>query len=190
MGITSAIDGHSNRRTITNMHNQHIFAAAVAAMVVMVLAAPVAFAVRATVKSLSVPSGAVSAGVPIILRWQSANFPANGKIDINVMRQISQTPRSFVLVRQIAQGIANTGSATWTPSSGDIGGDMYAQIGCSSLSTFPEGCASEDALLRLTAAGNNSSIAEAATQQSLASTIASLQNLIAALMHALHSQSQ
>ena len=118
---------------ILPMNNKNLFmaaTAAVAAVVVLVLLVPAAYAARATVKPLSVPSGTVSAGVPIVVRWQATNFPANGRLDINVVRQVSQTPRSFVLVRRVAQGVANTGSITWTPSSGDVGSSMFLQIGC------------------------------------------------------------
>lgn len=170
------------------MNKIHRFTVAVVIAVnALVVVAPAAHAAKATVTPLSMPSGAVSVGVPIVVRWQTTNFPSNGKVDINLVKQTSQSPRSFVLVRPIVKGAPNTGSATWTPGTGDIGSDLSVQVGCSSLSTFAEGCVSGDSVASISVQDSGSSLAQkpSVANQAMANTLLSLQAQLIALLNLL-----
>ncbi len=102
----------------------------------------------AKLKITSSPTGVVQVGVPVEILWQSQNFPKGAKVDINLTRQVSDSPRTFELVRQINRGILNTGKTTWTPTAADLGSKLQIQIGCSLDTTFVKGCTTEETNLQ------------------------------------------
>jgi hypothetical protein len=61
--------------------------------------------------------------------WNSQDITSN-QVAINVIRKVSDNPASYELVRTVATSTANDGSATWAPSSKDLGGNLYVEIGC------------------------------------------------------------
>ena len=149
---------------------------------VLLLATPVAHAAQANVIPLVVPSGVVQVGSPQVIRWQSSNFPLTGKVDINLMRQVSVSPRTFVLVRQIVTGIPNTGMATWTPMQSDVGTNMYVQIACSLGTVFKDGCVSIESNTQVAVSGGSTLAAGNANTQTTANILLALYDALAALL--------
>ena len=74
--------------------------------------------------------------------WSSENFPKDGLININLIKKTSDSPAEYTLVRALHTNIANTGTATWTPTRSEIGSDLMIEIGCSSSTEYPNGCIS------------------------------------------------
>src|SRR3989344_508806 len=98
----------------------------------------------ATVSTLSVLSdtstaSAVQAGGKTV-NWQTSNYPTNAGVNINLVRQTSDSPREFVLVRTIATDTSNDGQESWTPQSGENSADLYVEVTCSTAYQFTAGC--------------------------------------------------
>lgn len=84
-------------------------------------------------------ASAVLAGQRTIT-WQSANYPANVGVNINLLRKVSANPAQYSLVRVIAKDTPNDGAESWTPLAGETGSDMYIEVTCSTTNKFPNGC--------------------------------------------------
>ena len=150
---------------------------------------PVAYAAQATLTPSAVPSGVVQVGATQSIRWRSSNFPPEGKVDINLMRQVSVSPRAFVLVRQIAKGVADTGTAAWTPTVTDAGTTMYIQVACASGTVFKDGCASAEANAQVAVVSGPSLLAERdENARATANLLLALRDAIAALLKLLQSR--
>lgn len=98
----------------------------------------------ATVSTLSVgnvisPASAVLAGAKTI-SWQTADYPANAGVNINLIRQISDSPREFTLVRTLETDTPNDGKETWVPQNGENSDDLYVEVTCSNDYQFRAGC--------------------------------------------------
>ena len=78
---------------------------------------------------VNAPSGTIDAGQTQNITWTSnGNAPAN--VDVNLIKQVSSNPASYVEVRTIASGKPNNGSATWVPAPTDVGAGLSVEIGC------------------------------------------------------------
>jgi len=95
-------------------------------------------ATRAVVKNTST-AAAILAGTKDIT-WDTANYPINVGMDINLIRKISDSPRQFEFVRKIATNTPNDGKETWTPGAGEDADNLYVEVTCSSTHQFDEGC--------------------------------------------------
>jgi len=98
----------------------------------------------ATVSTLSItdvtsPASAVLAGAKNI-NWQTANYPANAGVNINLIRKISDSPREFTLVRTLETDTANDGQETWIPQNGENTNNLYVEVTCSNNYQFQAGC--------------------------------------------------
>jgi len=98
----------------------------------------------ATVSTLSIinvtsPALAVLAGAKII-SWQTANYPTDVGVNINLIRKTSDSPRQFTLVRTLTTDTPDDGEELWTPQKGENTSDLYVEVTCSSSYEFKAGC--------------------------------------------------
>lgn len=98
----------------------------------------------ATVSTLSVsnvssPASAVLAGAKTI-NWQTASYPTNARININLIRKVSESPLKFTLVRTLETDAINNGEYLWIPQNGENTSDLYVEVTCSNSYQFTVGC--------------------------------------------------
>lgn len=98
----------------------------------------------ATVSTLSIinetsPASAVLAGAKTI-NWQTANYPADAGVNINLIIKVSDSPREFALLRTLETNTPNDGQQSWIPQDGEKSDDLYVEVTCSSSYQFKEGC--------------------------------------------------
>lgn len=74
------------------------------------------------------------------LTWKTSDYPANVGVNINLLRMVSTSPKSYTLVRTLKKDTPNDGKEVWTPSKNETGDDMYIEITCSTDYTFKNGC--------------------------------------------------
>lgn len=101
-------------------------------------------ATPSTISSLSVvndnsTASAISVGAKTIT-WQTANYPQDAGVNINLVRKVSDSPKQFVLVRTLATNTLNDGKETWIPQSGENSDDLYVEVTCSTSYQFNAGC--------------------------------------------------
>ncbi|MES3030818.1 MAG: Ser-Thr-rich GPI-anchored membrane family protein [Patescibacteria group bacterium] len=115
--------------------------ASIAVLVFVLLAIPFAQAQESQILLISTHADAtVKAGVSQDILWTTENFPKEGRVDINLIQKVSDSPAEYKLIRSLHTGIENTGSATWTPSKTEAGENFLIEVGCSSTSEYPNGC--------------------------------------------------
>lgn len=68
-------------------------------------------------------------GTKQIIRWTTSNYPWP-TVSINLIKKTNDNPRTFELVRVISKNAKNDGEGVWIPSKGDVGKDIYIEIGC------------------------------------------------------------
>jgi hypothetical protein len=74
------------------------------------------------------------------ITWQTVNYPKNVGVNINLLRKISDSPRTLVLVRRIAIETPNDGQEVWLPQVGETGDNLYVEVTCSRTYQFRAGC--------------------------------------------------
>lgn len=84
-------------------------------------------------------ASAVLAGTKIIA-WQTKNYPNNIGVDINLIRKISDNPKQFEIVRNIAKDTLNDGVEVWSPKNDEYTKDLYVEVTCSGTYQFVDGC--------------------------------------------------
>jgi peptidoglycan hydrolase-like protein with peptidoglycan-binding domain len=72
--------------------------------------------------------------------WQTAGYPANAGVDINLIRKTSDAPAAYAFVRSIVKGTVNDGQETFSLGSGENTNDLYVELACSSAFQFKQGC--------------------------------------------------
>ncbi len=65
------------------------------------------------------------------VKWTSKGFPEGAKVNVNLIRKVSESPVSYELVRQIEKNAPNDGQAKWTPSKSETGDNLYIEVTCS-----------------------------------------------------------
>jgi hypothetical protein len=80
--------------------------------------------------SLVNPIGGQTAAVGQIqnVSWTSTDYSSD-KVNVNLIRKVSDNPASYALVRTIVSNKKNTGQATWIPNIKDTG-DLFIEVGC------------------------------------------------------------
>ncbi len=101
---------------------------------------PVASVSLKSVSSSNSGAGSILLANQKTITWQTSNYPAGVGIDINLIKKVSDNPRSFVFVRKIATDTANDGKENWIPQSGETANTMYIELACSTSHQFPGGC--------------------------------------------------
>lgn len=103
-----------------------------------------------TISSLSIvnAASAVLSNAKTIT-WQTNNYPAGAKVNINLLRQISDSPRKFVVVRTIVTDTPNDGQETLIPKAGENSNDLYIEVTCSSTYQFKSGCKVSSEVLKV-----------------------------------------
>jgi hypothetical protein len=81
----------------------------------------------------------VQSGVKTV-KWQTSNYPLDAGVNINLLKKISDSPKSFVLVRPLAKDIVNDGEESWTPTFSENSSDIYIEVTCSNTYKFKTGC--------------------------------------------------
>jgi peptidoglycan hydrolase-like protein with peptidoglycan-binding domain len=74
------------------------------------------------------------------IRWQTTNYPALAGVNINLLRKVSSSPKSFAFVRTLAKDTVNDGEESWVPQSSENTNDLYVEVTCSNTYKFPSGC--------------------------------------------------
>jgi peptidoglycan hydrolase-like protein with peptidoglycan-binding domain len=100
-------------------------------------------AVQSTKGNSSEVALAVFSTTPAVrtITWQTVAYPTNVGVDIHLIRQISQSPASYTLVRQLATNTPNTGSFVWTPQVGETANsNLYVEVTCTIAHQFTQGC--------------------------------------------------
>lgn len=72
------------------------------------------------------------------VQWESSSYPTNGKVNINLIKQISTNPNQYSLVRVVNSHTDNDGSETWTPLAHETGDNYFIEVTCATEST--SGC--------------------------------------------------
>lgn len=114
-----------------------------ALIVLVALGAPIGaiFAAPAQVAMTSQTSDAsLKEGRTQTVSWATSNFPQNASVNINLIKKVSDSPRKYTLVRQIALNSANDGRESWKVANTDIGESLYVEVTCGTSGTFNEGC--------------------------------------------------
>lgn len=103
--------------------------------------APAPAAATITLQSVSKPDTA-AAGLASsrIVKWSTANYPANASVTINLIKLESANPSKFSFVRALATNTANDGEEVFTPAKGEQGDKFYVEVVCAASATFTSGC--------------------------------------------------
>ncbi len=84
-------------------------------------------------------AGAALSGA-VIITWQTADYPQNAGVNINLLKKISASPVSYELVDKIATDAPNTGSFNWIPGPGETGKNLFVQVTCGAVSQLSAEC--------------------------------------------------
>lgn len=94
------------------------------------------------------------------IKWQTSDFPVDGKVNINLIRKTSDNPLSYVLVRQLSTNTPNNGEENWSPKKDEVGNNMLIEVTCASSKDFNNGCeANTDNKIFAVRAGFSSNLA-------------------------------
>lgn len=75
------------------------------------------------------------------ITWSTEGLTADALLSINLIQQVSDTPRQYELVRQIASNTLNDGEETWVPTRADSGKqNLYIEIACAEGPSLTNGC--------------------------------------------------
>lgn len=74
-----------------------------------------------------------------VINWRSSDYPSGKGVNINLIRKVSDSPKSFVLVKTIAANTPNDGQERWTPGSKETTDDLYVEITCTA-EALAQGC--------------------------------------------------
>lgn len=69
-----------------------------------------------------------------VISWITDGLASSKTVDINLIRKVSDSPATYVLVRKIADDIKNTGSFVWKPGTDELGTDLFIEVTCSGVS--------------------------------------------------------
>jgi hypothetical protein len=69
------------------------------------------------------------------ITWQTGAFATDQKVNINLLKKVSDSPVSYILVRKIATATANDGQEKWTPASNENESNLYIEVTCSGTDT-------------------------------------------------------
>lgn len=99
----------------------------------------------ATVVAQSVKAGVSNTAAAVFsnqktITWQTNNYPQGVGVNINLLRKISDNPRTLVLVRRIATDTPNDNQENWIPQTGETSNDLYIEVTCSNTYQFKNGC--------------------------------------------------
>ena len=87
-----------------------------------------------------VTAAAILAGAKTV-NWQTSNYPSGVGVNINLVRKVSDSPKTFELVRVLSADTTNDGQETWVPQKGEKTDDLYIQVTCSTTyGEFNAGC--------------------------------------------------
>lgn len=75
-----------------------------------------------------------------VITWQTVDYPANVGVNINLLRQTSNSPITYSLIRTLAKDTPNDGTESFVLKSGETGSDVYAEVACSSTYKFKQEC--------------------------------------------------
>jgi hypothetical protein len=81
-----------------------------------------------------------------VISWQTANFPSNFQVTINLIKKVSDNPLSYEFVRTLAENTANDGSEPWVVSADEVGDAYYIEVVCGS--TYAQSCTTSAAPVR------------------------------------------
>jgi len=95
-----------------------------------------------SVLSVSADTSLAAAGAAgsRIVQWQTQNYPATSKVNINLIKKVSSDPSTYELVRVIATDSPNDGTESWTPAATESGDSFFIEVVCSANQTFSGGC--------------------------------------------------
>ena len=85
--------------------------------------------VGAKLSIVSPVSGKIELGKTQTVAWTSSNY-APATVRVNVIRKVGSNPNRYALVRTVASATKNDGSATWVPSTLDVGSGISLEVGC------------------------------------------------------------
>jgi len=84
-------------------------------------------------------SAAILSNVKTV-RWQTSGYPNGVGVNINLLRKVSDSPKRFVLVRNLFTNVPNDNQKSWTPQDGETGSDLYIEVTCSTTYKFSGNC--------------------------------------------------
>lgn len=68
------------------------------------------------------------------LTWTAANFPS-ANVSVVIIKKTSDSPATYAAIRTLSASTPNNGSIAWTPTSAELGNNIYIQIGCVAATT-------------------------------------------------------
>lgn len=75
-----------------------------------------------------------------IIKWHTNNYPTGAGININLIRKVSDNPKSFAFVKTVVVNTENDGEYIWFPLLGETGANMFIEIACPNTYQFTQGC--------------------------------------------------
>lgn len=75
-----------------------------------------------------------------VVNWKTSLYPKGVGVNINLLKKISNSPKSYTFVRAIATETSNDGEEKWIPKLGELTGDLYVEVACSKKYSFEQGC--------------------------------------------------
>jgi len=86
------------------------------------------------------PADHIDVGDEQLITWETKNFPEGAFVNINLIKKVSDTPKSYEMVRQIGQYLVNDGEESWKPAKSDQGENLFIEVTCAGSGRFKEGC--------------------------------------------------
>jgi len=83
----------------------------------------------ASLSLISPVGGSAEVGQRQTIKWSAFNY-APRTVTINILRKVSDNPATYELVRTVADATLNDGVAIWVPSVGEVGDNIYVEVGC------------------------------------------------------------
>ena len=96
----------------------------------------------ATISNTGFQSATAGLSSQKTISWQTSGYPEGVGVNINLLRETSDSPKEFSLVRIIATDTPNDGQEIWTPQPNENDNDLYVEITCSKNYQFKQGCQS------------------------------------------------
>lgn len=101
------------------------------------------FAVANAAQIVSVSTSAdsvIKTGSNQTVSWRTSDFPENGKVNVNLIRKVTDSPASYVLVRQISSNTDNDGTEAWEANRHEVGENLLIEVTCADMRAFGNGC--------------------------------------------------
>jgi hypothetical protein len=74
----------------------------------------------------------VSVGQSKRVSWNTSDYPSQ-IVMVSVIRKVSDNPATYQTIRTLPS-VPNNGTTVWTPAAGEIGSNVFVEVGCTETS--------------------------------------------------------